>query len=151
MITQSVHSYISLPSSLLEQLSNFIHTWHMDEDVKDKTFRQVLCLGKGKRTELVLSEGSSHGAWLGPAARWPPAPACVHWQGNHCPRSLASATLCAVTCPAIQAKVLEQSWDISYVLQKTSFFLQKRVGIPASKSTQQDKINQTSALPKSYK
>ena len=71
MITQSVHSYFSLSSSLLKQRSNFIHTWHMDEYVRDKTLLQILCLGKGKRTELVLLKGSSHCTWPEMSARWP--------------------------------------------------------------------------------
>lgn len=71
MITQSVHPYSSLSSSLLKQQSNFIHICHMDEDVQDKPLLQFLCLGKGKRTELVLPKASSHCAWPETAARWP--------------------------------------------------------------------------------
>lgn len=65
------HSLSTLSSSILKQPGNFIHTWHVDEDVKYKIFLQVFCLGKVKRMELVLPKGPSHCAWPETAARWP--------------------------------------------------------------------------------
>lgn len=101
MITQSVHSHISLPSFLLKQLSNFIHTWHMDEGVKDKTFLQILCFVKGKRNKLVLPKGSGHSAWPEMASQH----MCIG-RATRTSHGSAPATPRAATRPAGPVKLL---------------------------------------------